>query len=166
MLAGRYTLLEQPDVPLLERCLERRTGVVSVGAYNSGLLARPDVPEDAHYNYDQAPPEVLERARALAAVCRDFGVELPTAALQFPLRHPAVVNVTAGATSPEQVATNSARMEAPVPDELWDALEACRAVIDSHLHVWTLDTFVTGGVRHYAWLGPQHGAPLPQLRRR
>ena len=31
-------------------------------------------------------------------------------------------------------------------------------MIDSHLHVWTLDTFVTGGVRHYSWLGPQHGA--------
>jgi L-fuconolactonase len=30
-------------------------------------------------------------------------------------------------------------------------------VIDSHLHLWTLDTFVTGGVRHYPWLGPQHG---------
>ncbi|MFW0773807.1 aldo/keto reductase [Paenarthrobacter nitroguajacolicus] len=127
MLAGRYTLLEQPGVPLLQRCVERRTGVVSVGAYNSGLLARPDVPEDAHYNYDQAPPEVLERARALASLCRDFGVELPTAALQFPLRHPAVVNVTAGATSPEQVATNAARMEEPVPDGLWDALEEHRA---------------------------------------
>lgn len=30
-------------------------------------------------------------------------------------------------------------------------------MIDSHLHLWTLDTFVTGGVRHYPWLGPQHG---------
>lgn len=30
-------------------------------------------------------------------------------------------------------------------------------MIDSHLHVWTLDTFVTGGLRHYSWLGPQHG---------
>ncbi|WP_166660193.1 aldo/keto reductase [Paenarthrobacter nitroguajacolicus] len=126
MLAGRYTLLEQPSVPLLDRCVERSTGVVSVGAYNSGLLARPDVPENAHYNYDQAPPDVLERARALAAICRDFGVELPTAALQFPLRHPAVVNVTAGATSPEQVTVNAARMEATVPEELWNALEAAR----------------------------------------
>ncbi|MFJ4264771.1 aldo/keto reductase [Paenarthrobacter nicotinovorans] len=123
MLAGRYTLLEQPDVPLLERCSQRRTGVVSVGAYNSGLLARPEVPDDAHYNYGQAPPAVLERARALAALCRDFGVELPTAALQFPLRHPAVVNVTAGATSPEQMATNAERMDQPVPEELWAALE-------------------------------------------
>ena len=123
MLAGRYTLLEQPGVPLLERCAERSTGVVSVGAYNSGILARPEVPEDAHYNYDQAPPDVLERARTLADVCREFGVELPTAALQVPLRHPAVVNVTAGATTPEQVATNAARMETPVPEELWEALE-------------------------------------------
>lgn len=30
-------------------------------------------------------------------------------------------------------------------------------MIDSHLHLWTLDTFVTGGARHYPWLGPQHG---------
>ncbi len=124
MLAGRYTLLEQPSVPLLERCVERRTGVVSVGAFNSGLLARPEVPDDAHYNYDRAPKALVERARHLAAVCRDFGVELPTAALQFPLRHPAVVNVTAGASAPGQVATNAARMESDVPEELWDALEA------------------------------------------
>ena len=31
-------------------------------------------------------------------------------------------------------------------------------MIDSHLHLWTLDTFVTGGERPYPWLGPQHGA--------
>ncbi|WP_442018617.1 aldo/keto reductase [Paenarthrobacter sp. 2TAF44] len=124
MLAGRYTLLEQPSVPLLDRCVERRTGVVNVGVYNSGLLARPEVPDDAHYNYDRAPREVVERARALAAVCRGFGVELPTAALQFPLRHPAVVNVTVGASGPEQVTSNASRIQESVPEELWDALEA------------------------------------------
>ena len=123
MLAGRYTLLEQPSVPLLDRCVEHRTGVVNVGVYNSGLLARPEVPDDAHYNYDRAPRAVVERARALAAVCRDFGVELPTAALQFPLRHPAVVNVTVGASRPEQVTSNANRMQESVPEELWDALE-------------------------------------------
>ncbi|MEV7663720.1 amidohydrolase family protein [Paenarthrobacter sp. NPDC089316] len=30
-------------------------------------------------------------------------------------------------------------------------------MIDSHMHLWTLDTFVTGGARSYSWLGPQHG---------
>ena len=31
-------------------------------------------------------------------------------------------------------------------------------MIDVHLHLWNLDAFVTGGVRPYSWLGPQHGA--------
>lgn len=122
MLAGRYTLLEQPRVPLLDRCAARGTGVVNVGVFNSGLLARHEVPEDARYNYARAPRALVERARALAGVCRDFGVELPTAALQFSLRHPAVVNVTVGASSPEQVSTNAARMKEDVPEELWVAL--------------------------------------------
>jgi len=123
MLAGRYTLLEQPRVPLLDRCLARGTKIVNVGVFNSGLLARSDVPEGAHYNYGPAPKALVERARALAAVCRGFGVELPTAALQFGLRQPAVVNVTVGASSPEQMAANAARMAEDVPDELWAALE-------------------------------------------
>lgn len=119
MLAGRYTLLEQPQVPLMERCIGMGTGVVNVGAYNSGLLARQDVPDDAHYNYGQAPHELLERARQLAAICASYGVELPTAALQFGLRHPAVVNVTVGATSPGQILDNATRMAEEVPEELW-----------------------------------------------
>lgn len=122
MLAGRYTLLEQPEVPLLERCMEKGTGVVNVGVYNSGLLARQDVPDDAHYNYGRAPRALLERARQLAAICASFGVELPTAALQFGLRHPAVVNVTVGATSPEQIRDNAARMAEELPEELWTEL--------------------------------------------
>ncbi|MBT2533680.1 aldo/keto reductase [Arthrobacter sp. ISL-48] len=122
MLAGRYTLLEQPKVPLLERCVEKGTGVVNVGAYNSGLLARHNVPENAHYNYGQAPHTQLERARRLAGICGSFGVELPAAALQFGLRHPAVVNVTVGATSPEQMSDNAARMAEDIPEELWTEL--------------------------------------------
>ncbi|MGX9899391.1 aldo/keto reductase [Arthrobacter sp. SA17] len=122
MLAGRYTLLEQPEAPLLERCVGKGTGVVNVGAYNSGLLARQDVPDDAHYNYGQAPHELLERARQLAAICAGYGVELPTAALQFGLRHPAVVNVTVGATSPQQIRDNAQRMAEEIPEELWSEL--------------------------------------------
>jgi D-threo-aldose 1-dehydrogenase len=49
-------------------------------------------------------------------------VELPTAALQFGLRHPAVVNVTVGATAPAQIRDNAARMAAEIPEELWTEL--------------------------------------------
>jgi D-threo-aldose 1-dehydrogenase len=50
------------------------------------------------------------------------GVELPTAALQFSVRHPAVVSVVVGADTPEQIRQNAERMRAPVPDELWQVL--------------------------------------------
>ncbi len=122
MLAGRYTLLEQPRVQLLDRCVARGTGVVNVGVYNSGLLARPNVPEDAHYNYGPAPKEVLDRARQLAACCAEYGVELPTAALKFSLRHPAVRTVVVGASGPAQIEQNMARMAQEVPEELWEEL--------------------------------------------
>lgn len=129
MLAGRFTMLEQPGsdgrpgAGLLDRCLELGTGVVSVGVYNSGILAKPDLPSDAHYNYSQASEEILERARLLARVCSEHGVELPTAAIQFPFRHPAVVNVTVGASRPEQISNSAERMSAEVPRELWQDLQ-------------------------------------------
>jgi len=129
MLAGRFTMLEQPGSDgrpgggLLDRCLELGTGVVSVGVYNSGILAKPELPSDAHYNYSQASEEILERARQLARVCNDHGVELPTAAIQFPFRHPAVVNVTVGASKPEQISQSAERMAAEVPEELWQDLQ-------------------------------------------
>lgn len=129
MLAGRFTMLEQPGsdgrpgAGLLDRCLERGTGVVSVGVYNSGILAKPDLPPDAHYNYSQASEEILDKARRLAAVCKEHGVELPTAAIQFPYRHPAVVNVTVGASRPEQIRESAERIAAELPDGLWQDLQ-------------------------------------------
>ncbi len=129
MLAGRFTMLEQPGSDgrpgegLLDRCLELGTGVVSVGVYNSGILAKPDLPSDAHYNYSRVSGEILERARLLARVCSEHGVELPTAAIQFPFRHPAVVNVTVGASRPEQISNSAERMSSEVPEELWQDLQ-------------------------------------------
>lgn len=124
MLAGRYTLLEQPaQQDLLPACADHGVGVVNVGVYNSGLLARATISDDAHYNYALAPREILDRARRLAACCAEFGVELPTAALQFSRRQPAVRTVVVGASSPSQIEQNVARMREPVPEELWEELQ-------------------------------------------
>jgi len=123
MLAGRYTLLEQPAAAdLLPLCAERGVGVVNVGVYNSGLLARPAVPANAMYNYAPAPAGILARARALAACCADFGVELPAAALQFAASHPAVRSVVVGASGARQITQTAQRMAADIPAGLWGAM--------------------------------------------
>jgi D-threo-aldose 1-dehydrogenase len=125
MIAGRYTLLEQPAAEeLLPACLENGVRVVDAAVFNSGLLATNTPAADASYNYAAVPAEVLERARRLAAVCADFGVDLPAAALQFPARHPAVATVVVGTSRAEAVRENLIRVAAPIPEELWAALEA------------------------------------------
>jgi D-threo-aldose 1-dehydrogenase len=123
MLPGRYTLLEAPaqDV-VLPLCEERGVGVVNVAVFNSGLLATPEPSEASHYEYRQVPPDKLRRAQELARACREVGVELPTAALQFSARHPTVVSVVVGADTPDQIQENAARMREPVPEELWETL--------------------------------------------
>lgn len=123
MLAGRYTLLEQPALTgLLPACRRRGVDVVNVGVFNSGLLASTTIRDDAHYNYAQAPQPVLDHARRLAAICSEYDVELPAAAIQFSLRHPAVKTVVVGARTGGQITQNIAHMDARIPEELWDAL--------------------------------------------
>lgn len=124
MLAGRYTLLEQEQQGLMSACLAHDVGVVAVGIFNSGLLAREEPAADAWYEYGPAPAPMLQRARALAGVAREHGVSLPGAALAFPARHPAVVNVMAGVRSPAHVERNLALCTAEVPEEFWHDLQA------------------------------------------
>lgn len=124
LLAGRYTLLEQGALDgFLPYCEQRGIGVVIGGPYNSGILSGPPGP-GSKYDYVDAPPAVLDRARRLAAVCDRHGVPLPAAALRFPLAHPAVSAVIPGAVSREEVAQNLEHMRRPIPPALWDDLRA------------------------------------------
>jgi D-threo-aldose 1-dehydrogenase len=118
LLAGRYTLLDQSGArELLPLCLERGIAVVAGGVFNSGILADPR--PGAHYNYRVAPPELIERARQIAAICERHGVELKAAAIQFPLRHPAVTSVLTGCRSVSELNENLSIFQSPIPDELW-----------------------------------------------
>ncbi|MFC4137775.1 MULTISPECIES: aldo/keto reductase [unclassified Microbacterium] len=120
MIAGRYTLLEQPALDdLFPACAERDVRVVDAAVFNSGLLATSSPASSGTYNYGAVPADVLDRARELAAVCAAHGVELPAAALQFPARHPVVATVVVGTAKADSVRQNAERMRAPIPDELW-----------------------------------------------
>jgi D-threo-aldose 1-dehydrogenase len=129
MLAGRYTLLEQDGLnDLLALCLERGVGIVAAGIFNSGLLAKPYPSPNAKYDYREAPPELVERARVIAAVCERHDTTLPAAAIAFPLAHPAVVSVCVGARSAGQVQRNVHLYRTAPPADLWSELKALRLV--------------------------------------
>jgi D-threo-aldose 1-dehydrogenase len=122
LLAGAYTLLDRSGADeLLPACLARGVSVVVGSPYRSGLLANPyGVPGR---DFFPGSAGLVDRARALDDACAAYGVPLKAAAIQFPLRHPAVAGVLAGARGVAEFEENLAMFDVDVPVELWDALE-------------------------------------------
>ena len=124
LLAGRYTLLEQEALDaFLPLCEERGAAVVVGGGFNSGILATGAV-EGAKYNSAPAPAHIMEKVRKIEAVCRDHGVPLPAAALQFVVAHPAIPSFIAGTRTVAQLDQNLAWFEHPIPAAFWADLKA------------------------------------------
>ncbi|WP_079657839.1 aldo/keto reductase [Streptomyces sp. 3214.6] len=129
MLAGRYTLLDQSALDdVLPAAQEQGKSVVAVGVFNSGLLSRERPAEGMKYDYQDAPKDLVERARAIAEVCEAHGTTLPAAAIAFPLAHPTIINVTLGMRHPEQVTRNVELHRRHIPEGLWDDLRARRLI--------------------------------------
>jgi D-threo-aldose 1-dehydrogenase len=123
MVAGRYSLLDQSAATdLLPIAAERGVSVVAAAVYNSGILSASSVPADAVFDYRAAPPAILEKARRIQAVCADFGVDLPAAAVQFPLRRPEVTSVVLGIRTAAHAISSVERATAAIPEEFWAAL--------------------------------------------
>jgi D-threo-aldose 1-dehydrogenase len=109
LVAGRYTLLDQAAATdLFPVCQRRGVAVLDGGTYD----------------YAPAPPAVAARARRLRDACARHGVPLPAAALQFPLRHPAVTAAVVGARSAGEITEDVSYLSTPIPDALWTELEA------------------------------------------
>ena len=123
LIASPYNLLDQPalDEDLL-LCLEHNVSVVLGAAFASGILAT-GAHESAQHRYKNADGAVLDKVRAIATICARHNVELAAAALQFPLHHPAIATVIAGANHPDQITANLAHFTADIPDDLWAELK-------------------------------------------
>jgi len=118
LLAGRYTILDRSGADeLLPLCAERGIAVVAGGVFNSGVLAGGNT-----YDYAPASADVLERVAQLRGTCARWDVPLQAAAVQFPLRHPAVVTVLVGCRTPEEVDEDVRLSALGLPQGLWHEL--------------------------------------------
>ena len=125
MLANRLTLLDHRGaLPVLAAAERHGVQIVAAGVFNSGLLATPRPVGGARFDYREAGGDVIERVNAIADVCEAHGVDVPTAAIAFPLLQPSVTSVVLGMRSEADVDQNVDRFETPVPSGLWSDLVA------------------------------------------
>lgn len=123
LLAGRYSLLEQEALrSFLPLCQQRQASVVIGGPYNTGILATGAI-KGAFYNYQEANESVLSKVRKIESVCMEFDIPLASAALNFPLAHPAVKSVIPGAKSADEVESNHQLLQHDIPEEFWQQLK-------------------------------------------
>jgi len=123
MLAGRYTLLEQGAFEeLLPLCEKKAMSLLLAAPLNSGILAT-GARAGASYDYQPAPPQILDKVRRIEAICQRHQVDLTTAALQFPLAHPRLAAIVVGALTPAEVDDNIQRLAVSIPAELWRELK-------------------------------------------
>ncbi|MEU2602370.1 aldo/keto reductase [Streptomyces hirsutus] len=119
LLAGRYTLLDHNRAlqRLLPTAIEQDIDMVVGGPYSSGVLAG-----GRHFEYQQAPAEIITRVERIKTLAAEHGVSVKAAALQFALAHPATAAVIPGATRPSRIAEDIAALSENVPVAFWAAL--------------------------------------------
>lgn len=123
MLQGNYTLLEQPAFDtFMDTCVKKQISILLAGPYASGILATGPV-KGAYFHHSEADENILNKVKVIQDICESFHVPLQAAAIQFPLRHPAIASVVVGTASTHSMQQNVEFSQLSIPSALWDALK-------------------------------------------
>ncbi|MEM1399799.1 MAG: aldo/keto reductase [Pseudomonadota bacterium] len=124
MIAREYNLLNHRDLlaDLAPICAEKGISLLCAAPYASGILAT-GLTEGATYMY--APPDtgMRQKVMTIQAVCKDFGVPLPAAALQFADLNPLVASVVAGLRNQSELFAAIEAFNHPIPPDFWSRLK-------------------------------------------
>ncbi len=124
LMAGRYSLLEQPALAeVLPLAVEKNVGVMLGGVFNSGILATGPI-DGARYNYLPAPQDILDKVRRIERVVTSYDISLATAAMHFCLGHSQISSLVLGAVTPQEVKANAGAIATQVPADLWQELKS------------------------------------------
>jgi D-threo-aldose 1-dehydrogenase len=123
MPAGEYSLLRTRSDPLLNHCKEKGIAWIAASPFNSGILAT-ESRANTFYNMRPATKTVLSQVDCLESICRHHCVPLATAALLYPLRHPAVSTIVFGTKTANEFNQTFARLSENVSAEFWREMDS------------------------------------------
>jgi D-threo-aldose 1-dehydrogenase len=120
---NRYTLVDRSGDALLNAAAARNLGIDNAAVYGGGILTG-DARFAGSYGYAPIRPAVQAAVDAIAALCREAGVSLAAAALQFSLRDPRIHSTIVGVTSLDRFDDLERESAESIPDGFWDAVDA------------------------------------------
>ncbi|MFE2943971.1 aldo/keto reductase [Streptomyces sp. NPDC059255] len=123
---NRWTLVNRTADRLIDSAVERGMGVVNAAVFGGGILAA-GTGASSRYGYREAPGELLDAIRRIEDLCREAGVPLSAAAVQFSARDPRIASTVVGVSRPSRIAESVAAVELDIPSGLFDAVDEIAA---------------------------------------
>jgi D-threo-aldose 1-dehydrogenase len=120
---NRFTLLNRNGSEMFEFAKSRGIAVINAAPYASGILAKGASVQPL-FAYQPADDTVIERVKAIEAICSKHGVPMGAAALQFSMRSTLIASTICGVSTPERVQQTIDWANVKIPDALWKELEA------------------------------------------
>lgn len=120
---NRFTLVDRSADALYDAAAARNLGINNAATYGGGILTG-DPRFAGSYGYRPIRPEVQSAVTAIAALCREAGISMAAAALQFSLRDPRIHSTIVGVTSLDRFTDLERECAESIPAGFWDAVDA------------------------------------------
>jgi D-threo-aldose 1-dehydrogenase len=121
LVHNRWSLVDHSADSLIEQALELGIAVVNAAIYGGGILANPSG-GSKNYGYREAPAATLEAVALMDKACREYGIDLATAALQHSVNDPRITGTVVGFSKPARLQRITASLETEIPAELRERL--------------------------------------------
>lgn len=119
--ATQYSILEHEEAVdrLLPAVKKNNVKLVSGAGFNSGFIAGRN-----RFNYkEHIPKGMTEKRDKIAAIAKEYSIDIIAAALQFVLAADAFASIIPGASSTQQVADNVRAYKTDIPSDFWKRLK-------------------------------------------
>jgi D-threo-aldose 1-dehydrogenase len=117
---NRLTLVDRTAEKTFRLANDLGMTVFNAAPFGGGTLANGS----SDYGYREMPPAFAAHLAAVRALAAEQGVDLAAAALRFSLRSPLVTTTVVGITSVDRLDDLPRLLEAVVPDDFFEAVEA------------------------------------------
>jgi len=132
---NRFTLVDRSASDLFDAAAERNVGINNAAPYGGGALSGRPGSRD-RYGYRTIRPEVRASVDAIADLCREAGVPLRAAALQFSMRDPRIHSTIVGTSSLDRLDEALADAATDIPGDLWAEFDrhvpSASSALDAH----------------------------------
>ncbi|MFF0341168.1 aldo/keto reductase [Kribbella sp. NPDC004875] len=120
LVHNRWSLVDRSAAGIFERARAEGIAVVNAAIYGGGILANPS--GATKYAYREAPAALLEAVAEMDKACREYGVDLATAALRFSVDDPGIAGTVVGFSKPARIEALTTALEVDLPGELLNRL--------------------------------------------